>query len=193
MVVASIATFTALLSHVLAGGAVPGLPGIVAPWVLAVAVSTLLAGRNLSRVRVALSVVASQLLFHTLFVMGAPSAGAASMTMHSHMHGAMTAMPGGTDSTVAALSADPWMWAAHGIAAAVTIGALYRGERAVRVLLELARDLRAWAQRAVSRGGFAACGPSRMRHACIGATPVLPPAAYLTVQRRRGPPLSIAF
>jgi hypothetical protein len=62
------------------------------------------------------------------------------MTMHDHMHGAMTALPEGADPTVAALCADPWMWIGHGIAAVVTIVALYHGERAVRVLLELARS-----------------------------------------------------
>ena len=50
------------------------LEGIVAPWILALAVCTLLAGRALSLVRLASSVVVSQLLFHTLFVMGSPSA-----------------------------------------------------------------------------------------------------------------------
>lgn len=192
-VVASIATFTALLSHVIAGGVVPGWVGIFAPWVLAVAVSSLLAGRNLSRVRLALSVGASQLFFHALFVMGAPSAGVTSMTMHDHMHGAMTALPEGADPTVAALCADPWMWIGHGIAAVVTIVALYHGERAVRVLLELARELRAWAQRTVSRGAFDISWPSPVRHACTSVAPSALPAAYLTVQRRRGPPLSIAL
>ncbi|WP_454117870.1 hypothetical protein [Microbacterium lacticum] len=182
MTVASIATFTALLSHVVAGGVVPGWAGIFAPWVLAVAVSSLLAGRNLSRVRLALSVGASQLFFHALFVMGAPSAGVTSMTMHQHMHGAMTTIPAATDPTVAALCADPWMWIGHGIAAAVTIVALYHGERAVRVLLELARDLRAWAQRAVSRGAFAVSWPSRVRHACTSSAPSVLPAAYLALR-----------
>ena len=63
---ASIATFVALLSHVAAGGAMPGWVGIALPWLLSVMVCTLLAGRALSLIRLSLAVAASQALFHCL-------------------------------------------------------------------------------------------------------------------------------
>ncbi|WP_454117996.1 hypothetical protein [Microbacterium lacticum] len=89
-VVASVATFTALLSHVVAGGAVPGPLGILAPWLLALMASTLLAGRTLSLVRLGASVLVSQALFHTLFVMGAATPAATMPAMSHHDHGAMS-------------------------------------------------------------------------------------------------------
>ena len=195
-IAASIATFAALLSHVVAGGDVPGWAGIVAPWILALAVCTLLAGRALSLVRLASSVVVSQLLFHTLFVMGSPSASSSSSGAaagHAHLHGAMTTMiPDAADPTLAALCADPVMWIGHAIAAVATIVALYRGERAARAMLALAAELRAWAQRVVAR---VIVTTRVQRHRGIHiwiAPPVLLPA-HLTIQRRRGPPPSIAL
>lgn len=188
-VVASIATFTALLSHVVAGGDVPGWAGVAAPWMLALMASTLLAGRTLSTIRLGLSVVISQLLFHTLFVMGAPASAPAMPGMHHH--GAMTMLPTAPVGT-APLCPDPLMWAMHAAAAILTTLMLVRGERAMRALLRLAHDLRTWARRIV-------------RHAAAVSLPHLPsaspeapfwvvrPAARLAVQRRRGPPLAIAL
>lgn len=192
-VVASIATFTALLSHVVAGGDVPGWAGVAAPWVLALMASTLLAGRSLSVIRLGLSVVISQLLFHTLFVMGSPASASASApaTPGMHHHGAMTLLPTGPVETTA-LCADPLMWAMHATAATLTTLMLVRGERAMRALLRLAHDVRAWARRIV-------------RHTAAVSLPHLPsvspeapfwvvrPAARLAAQRRRGPPLAIAL
>lgn len=193
-VVASIATFTALLSHVVAGGEVPGWAGIAAPWILALMASTLLAGRTLSAFRLALSVGVSQLLFHTLFVMGAPVvAGAASMP-HDH-HGAMTALAPalGASGTAAAFCADPLMWAMHGVAATLTTLLLLHGERAARTLLALAREVQAWARRLARR---AAPALRTARSTSVGATApfwVVRPAARLADDRRRGPPLPIAL
>ncbi|MEV8024602.1 hypothetical protein [Microbacterium sp. NPDC080220] len=62
---ASLATWAALLSHVAAGGAMPGWLGVAVPLVLSFAFCTALAGRHLSVVRLAVAVTASQLLFHT--------------------------------------------------------------------------------------------------------------------------------
>ena len=66
-VAASIATFVALFSHVAAGGAMPQWLGIAVPWVLSLAVCTVLVGRALSLVRLSAAVLVSQLLFHLLF------------------------------------------------------------------------------------------------------------------------------
>lgn len=196
-IAASVATFTALLSHVVAGGAVPGWAGIAAPWILALAACTLLAGRTLSRVRLASSVVVSQLLFHTLFVMGSPSASSSPSgrgSGHAHLHGAMTMPmnPDAADPTLAALCADPVMWIGHIVAAAATIVALYRGERAARALVALAAELRAWMHRVVTRV-VVTTRAQRRRGIHIWIAPPVLDAAYLTIQRRRGPPPSIAL
>lgn len=193
--VATVATFAALVSHVAAGGDLPGWAGVSAPWMLAVAVSTLLAGRSLSRARLAVSVVVSQLLFHTLFVMGAPSASPTSTMMHGHAHGAPPAMPTmpAMDPMIGALCADPSMWVGHAVAALVTIATLYRGERAARAMLALARDLRAWARRTMARGVIVHARPRRPHTPRAERAPFARSAMYLSVLRRRGPPLSIAF
>lgn len=135
-VVASVATFTALLSHVVAGGAVPGPLGILAPWLLALMASTLLAVAP-SLVRLGASVLVSQALFHTLFVMGAATPAATMPAMSHHDHGAMSmamdaAGTARTSGFLAALCADPAMWTLHAVAAVVTVALLYRGERVAR-------------------------------------------------------------
>ena len=47
-----------------------GLLGVVVPLALSLFVSVLLAGRRLSVIRLGVSVIASQTLFHSLFVLG---------------------------------------------------------------------------------------------------------------------------
>lgn len=73
--VAVFSTLIALVSHVLAGGSVPGLPGILVPLAFSVFVCLPLSGRILSLPRLVLSVLASQMLFHWLFVLGATGPG----------------------------------------------------------------------------------------------------------------------
>lgn len=116
---ASAATFTALLSHLAGGGAAPDPLGVIVPLLLSLLVCSLLAGRRLSLPRLAISVVASQALFHGAFVLGAPGA-------HHHAVGA-------------------GMWIAHLGAAAVTVLFLYRGEQAILRLREVAERFVAWA------------------------------------------------
>ncbi|MDR2997573.1 MAG: hypothetical protein LBU78_05595, partial [Microbacterium sp.] len=81
---ASTATFVALAAHVTAGGAMPGPLGVLAPWLLSLMVCVLLAGRKLSALRLSISVIVSQLLFHGLFVLGmiTPTG-----TIGGHVHG----------------------------------------------------------------------------------------------------------
>ncbi|MBN9176421.1 MAG: hypothetical protein J0I43_03510 [Microbacterium sp.] len=194
VVVASVATFAALLSHVVAGGDIPGWVGIAAPWMLAVMVSTLLAGRGLSRLRLAVSVIVSQLLFHTLFVMGAVSTSASGSVTAGHQHHTgMPVIPSSGDSTVAALCADPAMWVGHGIAAAVTIAVLYQGERTLRALLALGHRLRAWARRVVTCDVIPALPVTRPAGIADAPGWIVRPAARLSLHRHRGPPLSIAL
>lgn len=196
--VASVATFAALLSHVVAGGDVPGWVGAFAPWMIAVAVSTLLAGRGLSRVRLGASVVVSQLLFHVLFVLGTPTprVAASGSLMHRHHGGAPLSLGdslGDGDAAASALCADPAMWTGHGIAAAITILFLCQAERAARGLLALCERVRRWVRRLVSRGAL----PLPLEPARSFSTPstrrVAQSIACSLVHPRRGPPQPIAL
>ena len=134
---AAVSTFVALLSHVAGGGSVPAPLGILAPLVLSIAVCTVLAGRRLPLARMTASVVASQALFHVLFVLGssggvsavaAPSAGSA------HVHSVVL-----TSAASHPHATGAGMWAAHAVAAVLTIVALRRGELAGTRLLALGR------------------------------------------------------
>lgn len=145
---AGIATFAALFSHVVGGGAMPGPLGIAVPLLLSLMVCILLAGRKLSLARLSVSVVASQTFFHTLFVLGTPTAGAgAQMDMsggaHHHGHGMMQ-MPVVSEQTITLVHGDATMWVSHFIGAAVTVFFLYRGEQAIHRLRALAEQFVAW-------------------------------------------------
>lgn len=188
-VAASIATFVALFSHVAAGGAMPQWLGIAVPWVLSLAVCTVLAGRSLSLMRLSIAVVISQMLFHVLFVLGAGTSADAPAAATGHVHG----VPALDLSTgTAPIAADLSMWLAHLVAAALTVTALYRGERLVVGLGVLAREMLAWVRRRIlpgqiqlpevaDRPGLVSAPAATMRSARIA-----------TLVRRRGPPLSFA-
>jgi len=116
---AAFATFVAAFSHSLAGGSAPSYFGVGASFVLSAAICTILAGRTLSIVRLAISIGVSQLLFHALFSgLGTPTP----------VHHDMTAMV--TDAAGPHLHAVPTMWAAHAIAAVITVVAFRFGEQA---------------------------------------------------------------
>lgn len=184
-VAATVATFLALVSHVAGGGAMPEWLGIVVPWVLSLAICTILAGRTLSLVRLSVAVLASQALFHTLFVLGAPAAGGLPT---GHVHGVGVLDLGG--DVVA--SPDAAMWLSHAIAAALTIAALYRGERAVRRLLSLAEQVLAEARRRLARvAGTIRLGLVAPPRALFVDAPA-PLLLFLTTSvRRRGPPSAV--
>ena len=135
LVVACTSLLVAAAAHVTGGGQI-GEVGFVLALAFSVLVSIGLAGRSVSRLRIAVSVVLSQGAFHLLFGIGAgyrPSAIAATPGMQ---------MPGMSDVpisvlTPAATTAAPtesmsdsgWMWIAHGVAALITIVALVWGEK----------------------------------------------------------------
>ncbi|GAA2447572.1 hypothetical protein [Agromyces soli] len=139
-----LAASVALFGHLLGGGALPGFAGVAVPFALSLLVCVLLAGRRLSLVRLSLSVAISQTLFHSLFVLGTPgpltratseAAGAA----HAGHGGAITL----AEPSVHLAHAQPDMWAAHALAAVLTIAALYQGERVLHAIVAV-RD-RVWA------------------------------------------------
>ncbi|MGO3886440.1 MAG: hypothetical protein ACTJHU_09090 [Mycetocola sp.] len=198
-VAAGLATFVALLSHVTAGGAVPGFWGIAVPLLLSTLVCVLLAGRRLSIVRLSAAVAISQLLFHTLFVLGASgtvSGAAAGHAGHAGHGGLGTATTGPL-----LLTADPsslaagvlpacGMWLAHGIAAAVTIAALHRGERALRSLVDQA-TLIVVRVCAVLDVRVTPPAPLRRRAHAVRLTVPAPTRVFGSAISHRGPPAPV--
>lgn len=181
---ASIATFVALASHVWVDGRMPGPLGLLVPWLLSFMICTLLAGRRLSLVRLGASVIASQLLFHALFVLGSitPRSG-----VGPHDHGDMVLA---FEGAALPLPEDAGMWGAHAFAAAVTVAALHRGERIVRSLLATASEVRAWLRRVVRMPIVAPfVRPTSVRWTVAGAPRRRDP--LLIAHRRRGPPLRL--
>ncbi|MDQ0614783.1 hypothetical protein QF046_002424 [Microbacterium sp. W4I4] len=188
LVGASFATFIALASHVWVGGGMPGMLGIAVPWLLSLTVCTLLAGvlagRRLSIARLSLSVLASQLLFHALFVLGSITPTGA---LAPHVHGALPLAFSGEPVLV---PEDAGMWIAHGVAAVLTIVALHRGELIVRALLAVASDLATWLRRMVPTGILVALDLPALRHWIATPAPVRREPFRAEIHRR-GPPLRL--
>lgn len=198
---AIVSTFVALLSHVAGGGEVPGLLGILVPLVLATAVCVPLAGRRLSIVRVSASVIASQVLFHALFVLGSAGnahagsgTGGAGHAGHGG-HGAaaaslLLATPAGDIPAGMPMHAHASMWAAHGVAAVVTILGVYHGERVVRRLRTLAVALVRVLLPAVSVIPVASRAAARAAARAVVETASLLPSlsVYPSTWSHRGPP-----
>ena len=170
----------------------PGPVGVGVPLLLSLTVCVLLAGHALSLPRLSISVVASQTLFHTLFVLGTPTAAAslhAGMSAgHHHDHGTMHFVPA-PEHTVALVHGDATMWVSHLIGALVTIAFLYRGERAIHHLHDLARQLVAWVRRRLAAPVQlrVLAAPARMRATETGGWTTLSQIHASTLSRR-GPP-----
>lgn len=175
-IAASVATFVALMSHVAAGGALPNGLGVAVPWVLSLAVCTVLAGRKLSLTRMSVAVGVSQILFHSLFAVGISSGISAS---HAH-HSSMPIIVGESAAI------DPMMWIAHAVAAFITIAALYRGEATFGILLKVARDLLFRARRRIQALPVA----PRLSPPVLAEPQALRPLGWVpALTPRRGPPL----
>lgn len=184
-VAASVATFVALLSHVSGGGDLPGVFGLAVPLALSFVVCTALAGRRLSTWRLAVAVALSQVLFHTLFVLGSYDLAAG-----MHMHGsALPALSSGAG--LPAHTPDAAMWLGHAVAAVATTIALHRGERTLAGLRVLAERSVAWL-RARIRVVLALPAAPAVRRTMAAAVVAVRPNAVLVVSsaRRRGPPLA---
>jgi hypothetical protein len=185
----SVAIFAALAGHVSAGGAMPGLLGIVVPWVLSFMVCVLLAGRRLSAVRLTFSVAISQFLFHMLFVLGTVSSAG---VVAPHVHGAPVVLPAIAGSAETVVALDATMWIGHAFAALVTIVALYRGERLLLGLRDLAQQSIRWVQRRID-AVLAAPVPHRATRTVVGARiDALHSAPLLATLRGRAPPSHLA-
>lgn len=107
----------------------PGVLGVVVPLVLSTLVCVLLAGRRLSLVRLTLSVAVSQVLFHTLFVLGTAQSTTSVSGPSGHLaHGTPISLDASPMPMAHDASAGAWMWVAHVAAGLVTIAALHRAE-----------------------------------------------------------------
>lgn len=125
---AGVSTAVALWFHLLAGGAMPAPPGLLVPLLLALVVCVLLARVRLAWPRLLVSVGVSQVLFHTLFVLGtAPTHSSA----HPH-HAALSTTQGSSSSL---------MVLAHVAAGVVTAALLRHGELVLARLTATVRRL----------------------------------------------------
>lgn len=193
---AAFSTVVALGSHVLAGGSMPGLLGIVVPLVFATSASITLAGLRRSWLRLSVSVALSQLLFHTLFVVGASSAATVVGGTGAHAgHGAdpvlvgLGAAAGSATHAGHAGHAGPWMMLAHAAAAAVTVVTLRRGEVVLARLTSLADSIVSVFFLPVAR---LLVLPAHPRAALSGDEGVWVPAPLSAIASsvvRRGPPV----
>lgn len=133
---AAIATLFAAASHALAGGAITAL-ALVATALVALPLCVALAGRAGSLWRLGLGVTASQFLYHWSFSELGVSAGGEAPVGGAHTaHRALLAF---SPELSASSAADAWMWAAHAVAAALTIMLMHRGERAALGLISVLR------------------------------------------------------
>lgn len=140
---ATLANFVALAGHISGGGSLPSVTGIGVPLVLSIAVCVLLAGKRLSAVRVGISVIVSQFLFHVLFSVGTPSGSISGESHHGHI-GALQFVP--ADGVFDAVPAGGAMWLGHFLAAAITTFVLVHGESILVRLAVLGSRVRHWAR-----------------------------------------------
>lgn len=140
-IVGLVATTVAAVSHSMAGGYRPGILSFGTALVFAGMVGTAVIGRRPSLPRLTVAVGVSQLAFHLIFSMLGGDHVAPSAPDSSGF--GMSGMAGMADSPVAAPIAmsghdhlaDPGMWIAHAVAAALTILFLRRAELAVWTML----------------------------------------------------------
>jgi hypothetical protein len=211
-VAASIATAVALGGHLAAGAAMPGWLGILVPWWLAVAVSTLLAGTRFSLARMGAAVLISQGLFHGLFSAGTPGDPGLALVdpPGSHLgHGAAQAghTASGTGHTahggdgIAAVAdhaahgshSDLQMLLLHLLAALVTTVLLQHGESVLMRCARLALSVLAVLAHPPLLLLVTLLVPEQPSRP-VPPAPTLRHArrAVLTPQPRRGPPLVLA-
>lgn len=138
------ATILAAASHAIAGETVTPI-AVFTTSLFALPLCVLLAGKVGSLWRLSLAVVAAQFVYHWSFSgLGLSStslstAGAATepVSPHAAHLGMLSAALLAPEAS--ALSANTWMWAAHGVAALATIALMHHGERAVMRLIQMLR------------------------------------------------------
>jgi len=138
-IVGLVATTAAAVSHSVAGGYRPGALSFGTALIFAGMLGTLVIGRRRLLPRLAAAVGVSQFAFHLLFSTLGSGGGSAARITGSGMPG-MTMTDASAIAAPVAMSghdhlADPGMWIAHAIAAALTILFLRRAEGAVWTML----------------------------------------------------------
>lgn len=200
-VAAAVATFVALMAHLLGGGERPALLGVAVPWLVATSVCLVLAQLRWAWLRLTVSVAVSQVLFHLLFSLGS-AVGSAAAVPAGHVHGADPLLVPAAGSTGLGMPAGEVhaggvhaaghltgaMGWAHVGAALVTVLALRHGEQVLARLREVSA-------RAVRRLLSALLVP---RTVIVRALPTAAPADRVPAPRlrilttgsvvRRGPP-----
>lgn len=177
---AVVSTALALISHLMAGAALPALPGLALPLLLATGVCILLARVRLPAARLLLSVGASQVIFHNLFMMGATELGGAGGDAH-HAVG----------SPVHEAHSSGWMVLAHVAATVLTALALRHGELVLAQLCATVRHLaRRFLRPAVPQPArpTAPSAPLTDERAWVPTTLLLVHTSVV----RRGPPAPLA-
>ena len=195
LVTAVISVFLAAFSHIVFGGALPGLAGILLSLAFAGVICVLLAGQTLSRLRLSVAVFASQFTFHAFFslLIDATPAGATVVnTTHEHLVPPVLFLIPAPSLSAMPMSSALTMWLGHAIGALITIVVLLHAERAFWGLSEVATLMLARL--------FAFIVPITR-----SATPGLPTleteraalphyrSALVDVQRDRGPPARFAL
>lgn len=138
-IAAAVSTLIAAVSHSIADGQLPSVFAVSVALTASVFVCIVLAGKSLSRPRLALAVVLSQLAYHGMFAFAPPggSVSAPAGALGAHAQHAL----GSIDVQAGALAHDhgTTMWIAHVLAAVVTVLALATGEQVVRELFATLR------------------------------------------------------
>jgi hypothetical protein len=184
---ALVSTFIAAFSHAAADGALPGPAGILLCLVFSGMVCVALAGKRLSRMRLAVSIAFSQFAFHAFFSSLSAPIAAVPVAAHAHPGSLANLQPLG--STVHAVHAGETMWLAHAVAAVITFLVLRFGERAFWSLLETARlGVGALLQRLL----VAPVALPRQVSGAQWSSRIVPRALrrMLSPMRHRGPPLA---
>jgi hypothetical protein len=183
---ACLSTGVALAMHIGGGGTIPAAPGVIVPLVLALAVSTQLAGAPMSRWRLAAAVVTAQALFHAAFALGpgATVVASGSGPHASHQLTSLTVDSASVHTAHAPLT--PSMLAAHAAAATATYALLRRADVFVTLLRRAAGSLKA---------RLTVAPPRLAMRSRITALPGRVPVA-ISIARcprgLRGPPLCLA-
>lgn len=193
-VVAVFATLVAALSHTLGGGTAPSALAVVVSLAFAGMICVVLAGRTVSTLRLTLSIVISQVIFHLLFSFGGAGGALTVDAAATGPHGghSVSVVTVGAGEALAHVGHAGWtMWLAHLLAAVVTIVALRRGEQAFWGLVANARlsirscaVLRGSIQTPVAVPAVLRCAPM------VDAAPAPRDlGVFLVTRPHRGPPV----
>ena len=157
---------------------------MVATAILALPLAVALTGRRAAPWRLAVTVGASQFVYHWCFAslgeIGAQAATQPRLSPHA-LH--LAQLSNFSSTIVAAPQNDLWMWLGHIAAGAVTLALLMRGERALTAVMQLIR-------RVVLAPLFTLAPRTKVAAAPRAAAPALHlERALIASVSRRGPPL----